>query len=352
MNDHDDERDPHLRQALRHAPDADVQAPAALSRLILDEARAKARDAQPVGADAPAWALRLWAWLARPAVATAFAGVMAATLVGVMWWDQPMDEARPRRPAVDSGPAPATPAAPAAVPPPTAQPAEPPATPRPPAPGRHAAPPAPKPAPARRAEVAAPTVAAPIAEAVPPAPPPPAPAPAADTATADTRSAGGIAAPSPAGPPAEERKLLRSTAPADAQRQRSAAKAALNDARVSQEAEAYTAIASVRAAVAAEPARWRWQRGDGTPQPMSDRLYAWLAQLDQAAGTRWQPRSARDTAAARGRALQLLRDGQVQHTLRLTEQGVSWESGQTAWQLALPTDTLASLHAALDAAAP
>ena len=36
-----------------------------------------------------------WMWLARPPVAAAFASVMAATLVGVMWWDRPLDETLP-----------------------------------------------------------------------------------------------------------------------------------------------------------------------------------------------------------------------------------------------------------------
>lgn len=124
MNEPGDEaRDPHLREALRHAPDAQLQAPSRLSEFILQEARAKARNPQHVGAPAPGWARRVWAWLARPAVATGFAGVMAATLVGLMWWDQPMDEALPRSPAPAAAPAvekpaPAAPAVTASSPPP------------------------------------------------------------------------------------------------------------------------------------------------------------------------------------------------------------------------------------------
>jgi RNA polymerase sigma-70 factor (ECF subfamily) len=52
---------------------------------------------------------RLWDWLARPPVAAGFASVMAATLVGLMWWDRPMDEAMPRSPARVSDRAPAAP---------------------------------------------------------------------------------------------------------------------------------------------------------------------------------------------------------------------------------------------------
>ncbi|HEY0820025.1 MAG TPA: hypothetical protein VGD46_14670, partial [Rhizobacter sp.] len=94
----DEPRDPHLREALRHAPDAHLQAPPALGDLILKEARAKARDPGGATASSRGAARRLWDWLARPAVATGLAGVMAATLVGLMWWDQPMDEALPRPP--------------------------------------------------------------------------------------------------------------------------------------------------------------------------------------------------------------------------------------------------------------
>ena len=39
-------------------------------------------------------ALDFWSWLARPPVAAGFASVMAATLVGMLWWDRPMDETR------------------------------------------------------------------------------------------------------------------------------------------------------------------------------------------------------------------------------------------------------------------
>ena len=60
-------------------------------------------------------ALAFWSWLARPPVAAGFASVMAATLVGMLWWDRPMDEtmvpppssptASAPRPAPERGPA-------------------------------------------------------------------------------------------------------------------------------------------------------------------------------------------------------------------------------------------------------
>ena len=112
------------------------------------------------------------------------------------------------------------------------------------------------------------------------------------------------------------------------------------------EAQAPPLIATVRSAIAAEPARWGWQRDGGTVQDISDAVYAWLAQLDSAAGTAWQPRAARDTTAPAplGPELKLLRDGRVMHSLRLTERGVLWEHGQSSWQAALPLSTLQALE--------
>jgi len=122
----DAERDAWLREALRHAPDSEALPPSAVSEAILLKARAAARSAAPArlagSRDAPAnpWTA-LWDWLARPAVATGFASVMAATLVGLMWWDRPMDEGMARPPALarDRAPAAVSPAAPPAAPPAT-----------------------------------------------------------------------------------------------------------------------------------------------------------------------------------------------------------------------------------------
>jgi hypothetical protein len=94
----DAERDAWLREALRHAPDADAAPPRDLSETILAQARAAAR-AGRAPAREPVRRNRLvalWDWLARPPVAAGFASVMAATLVGLMWWDRPMDETLPR----------------------------------------------------------------------------------------------------------------------------------------------------------------------------------------------------------------------------------------------------------------
>ena len=115
------ERDAWLREALRHAPDAHAAPPANVSHAILAEARSQVRatqGAKPHAHTAVSPLLSFWSWLARPPVAAGFASVMAATLVGMMWWDRPMDEAMPKSPPLQSSapPAAATVAAPATAP--------------------------------------------------------------------------------------------------------------------------------------------------------------------------------------------------------------------------------------------
>jgi hypothetical protein len=384
----DQERDMHLREALRHAPDAQVQPPPSLSALILSEARAKARDTTAPAKPARHTLLALWDWFARPSVATGFAGLMVATLVGVMWWDQPMNEALPQRPAPAAAPAETAPSvatppvAPSAASAPEAAPRQAPAAeaerraPEPPrdalrksaptadkaavTPAKPAAPsPAPAPpAPAARNEVAADAKA----DAAPPVrestsitalslPPPVVPAPAAPAATQAApagATAGGLAASKSADE--SESKRARSVA-TRAMRSDAAPQAELSEHRVQQEV-ARTSLVRLRAAIAADPTHWTWQRGDGSAQRMNDAVYAWLAQLDSATGSRWQPRAARETGALLGRELRLLRDGRLEHSLRLTEHGVLWEQAQSAWQAELPEATITPLQSALDTAAP
>ena len=115
------EHDAWLREALRHAPDAQAAPPANVSHAILAEARSQARTTQgakPHTHSAANPLLSFWSWLARPPVAAGFASVMAATLVGMMWWDRPMDEAMPKSPPLQRSapPAAATVAAPVTAP--------------------------------------------------------------------------------------------------------------------------------------------------------------------------------------------------------------------------------------------
>ena len=130
----DAERDAWLREALRHAPDADAAPPSGVSEAILSKARAQARIGAPersrrARTGAANGLAALWDWLARPPVAAGFASVMAATLVGLMWWDRPMDETISRPPANTAARNDAAPARPPAAP----------ATVAPPAPRREAA---------------------------------------------------------------------------------------------------------------------------------------------------------------------------------------------------------------------
>ncbi len=362
-------RDAHLREALRHAPDARVQPPAALSALILSEAHAKARDASTPVRPKPTGLRALWGWLARPAVATGFAGVMAATLVGMMWWDQPMDEAMPRRPV------PATAAVPAAAPPPAvamapvqapaaeaeraiAPPAAPPAALRKAAPAadtaalkadkKEYAAQAAKPA---AAEQRANTPSAAREEAAAAAPTSPAPRPMPSVASADIASegAGTVAAAGAAGNlaksrSADEPKRQRALAPApDATPNKASIPAPLDELRQSF-AETAPTLAQLRSAIAAEPTRWAWQRDGAPPQAMNDAVSSWLAQLDVSAGDRWQPVDASMLRASR--EILLLRDGHLQHGFRLVESGVLWQRAHDRWQLVtLPPASLSVLEA-------
>ena len=112
MSDTGDElpRDEHLRAALRHAPDRDAAAPAALSERILAEARAAVATA-PARAPArastrasaraatppprPGFVERWRAGWSRPLAAGAFASLLIAGFVGLMWREGPPPEAFP-----------------------------------------------------------------------------------------------------------------------------------------------------------------------------------------------------------------------------------------------------------------
>ncbi len=141
----DAERDAWLREALRHAPDANAAPPSGVSEAILLKARAAARTVAPAARRGPGGAqanplLAIWDWLARPPVAAGFASVMAATLVGLMWWDRPMDEGMPRPPAVTSDRSEAAPPLASTAPAPRpASSATPPVVAAPPAPQRETA---------------------------------------------------------------------------------------------------------------------------------------------------------------------------------------------------------------------
>ena len=292
-------RDAWLSEALRHAPDADAAPPAALREAILRQARAAAAaGAQTKTKAAPrlrpsgAWQRlsNAWSWLSGPRVAAGFASLMVAAVIGLMWWDRPIDEAlRPPEP---------TPA-------PAAISAAPPATPSPAAPASDMAPrtsqpttakatPAPSPAPRTEARAETPRAAnaearrenAAKAAAAPP------PAATADAAVPRSRDSGAAAA-------ATGALAARSFATTDAPASWRALLLALRD----------------------DPQPWRWQLNGGPERSPSPAFKAWLQRLDRAVAGRW--RSAPEGAAADSATteLRLLRDGALQATLRLTADG-------------------------------
>jgi hypothetical protein len=218
----------------------------------------------------------LWAWLARPQVAAGAASLMIASVAGVMWWDRPLD--------VDRGPSPrSVPATPTAAAPASA--------------------PAAAAAPAVPAVIQAPAISLPprATPATTAAGPAAAQREAADTAARDNAGTAAV-------PPMRLQKspgalAAASAAPAD--------------------------LAALRQAIAAEPQRWSWQRGAGSPQPADGRLRDWLAEADAAAAPRWRrappaPAQGESPRALAGHAnaaaaddLRLLRDGRHVATLRL-----------------------------------
>ena len=354
----DAEHDAWLRAALRHAPDAELGAPPALSAAILREAgAARAVAARPSSVWQPLW--DAWSWLACPPVAAGFASVMVATVVGLMWWDRPLEEALPRpadarvadaRVMAPVGAAPASiPGASLAIAPPPAVIAE--AAPvaekaKAAAPKPQARPPAPalrSEARARAADAAAPAQATRAAQneraeqapAAPVAEPEAArkmaaPAPAADAATAP--------------PPAME--AARPAQGAAALTRPAAASATARSA-------ARSSFAVLRADILAQPLRWTWLletgSGTGTAHAMTPALQAWLARVDEAvAGAALSQQAATE---GNGAVLQLLRDGRPHTRLSLGDTGlwlVPAEAGRAPLSAALSAKTAAALKAALD----
>lgn len=375
----DIERDSHLRQALRHAPDADAAAPAALRALILHEAQAKAREGRPaVAAAAPSLPSRLWHWIGSPRFAGALAGVVVIGFAGLLWRERPPEEALPPRVAVQA------PAAPAARPPSdalekkkaelsvadAAAPAPAPAAPPAPAPSvRSEKPKPPPPAPRQTQEAPRRDAAADsrglVAEettlqmprptpAAPASPPPaavPAPAPEPPAVTAGALNQRSLAA-------SRERSSETEDRPARGAAAKAAAPAAMatgSEAATTANLQAFAtspAIAQLRQQMAGEATRWYWQRPGGPQHPFDNAVSRWLGRLDAASHGRWQ--SLGNLRPAPGTELQLLRDGEVTQRLQLTDDAVLWERRDVGDTLRAPLDaaTLAALRQALEAATP
>ena len=110
--------DAHLRAALKHAPDAAAQAPADLSAQIVAAAHRAAAEA-PERAAQPAGSWWPWRRTWRMGASGAFASVLMAGVIGLMWQGEPPGPAREE--AAPASAAPATPVA-TARPPATALP--------------------------------------------------------------------------------------------------------------------------------------------------------------------------------------------------------------------------------------
>ncbi|WP_280153273.1 hypothetical protein [Piscinibacter sp. XHJ-5] len=312
----DAERDAWLRAALRHAPDVHVGPPPALSERILREAHAKAPAPRAASTSA-----RWWSWLARPSIGAAFASVMVATAVGLIWWDRPPQEHAPRPAAIapepDAAPAPAAPPVPVAKAPSTT------------ATGSTQAPAPALETPVRREARRAPAPAvdatakaAGTADVMAAAPPPPAPAAAAATV------------PTPAAPasPLAEAQRAPAVLSGDSRELRQ---------RLSLSTET-ASLADLRATLAVDASRWSWHRGGVAEQPVGDRITGWLTQLDAETGRRWH-RSPGAGPAGSGEDLVLRHQDGTSHRL-----GV--DSGAAHWETRSPDGTLRRWQAPLGAA--
>ncbi len=312
----DAERDAWLRAALRNAPDADVPVPDALTEAILREAQARTKRSPSVAGAAPARWVRVWRALASPSAGAAFATVVVATTVGLLWWDRPLPEQGPR-PKVEmqerAAPAPVVVPAPA----PTTAPSA-------------AAPAVPAPAPPARPQLAQ--------RRNTPRPAVPLDLPAAADATQKATHGSDATAPS-LPPPAPLAAAPRAATMAEARRAEDVSALSLADLRTS---------------LAIDAAHWSWQRGGGAAQPIGDALNAWLVQLDSVATGRWR-RAPPDTPAASDADLRLLHDGRPVHRLRIDGDALQWESSARAgaaerWQAKLSAAEAQALRTALEAA--
>ena len=354
-NDSRDEpaRDAWLSEALRHAPDADAAPSVAVRETILRQARAAAATSPAPPRRVGAWQRvnAAWSWLSGPRVAAGFASVMVATVVGLMWWDRPIDEAlRPAEP-------PATVAAPAAPPPTPAQQPAPTPAPTPPSPTAErshdlAAAAPPRTTLERKREAVKPraeTSADKRREA---------PAPAPQRGADETRSLADAPDSARADREAKELDTARERRAETAQEK--AAVSALRSAPAAAAAapplrQARTApLRALVEALAEESPRWRWQRDGAGERPLTPELQAWLQELDRAlAGRRSggdSPGFAPAPDQGRTQELRLLRDGALQAVVRFEADGrlrveIAGEAPLTAL---LPAISASALRRALD----
>lgn len=342
MSEHDSgddlPRDAWLREALRHAPDAEASPPPKLNETILRMGRAAVapraeRKPSPAvtlpsapasggfGQTLSAW----WSWLARPPVAAGFAGLMVATVVGVMWWDRPLEEALPPREGTSVA------AAPSPAPSATATPAEATApTPAglPDAAKRAAAPVLAeadlaklKSAPAAPATAAAPAPAAAIAQA-------PAPGIAADSAAREREAA------------AERRDTAAARMTAAALPPSAAASAYIET----------PSLSNLRFEIRRQADAWTWQRDEGEARPMDAAMENWIAQADRASRSVWLPGAVGPDNATT--TLRFTRGGVVRAVLRLGPNGMRLTRGGKTESAELSRGAVSALQGSLDALGP
>jgi hypothetical protein len=281
----DIDRDEHLCAALRHAPDADVRPGELTKARVLAAARRATQTQTPP---------RRWWWAPRWGLGTAFAALLAATVLWVGRDDLPQDD-------VD--------APPAATPVPSPSPPAP--APVPPAANETAAPPAPVAERERRAAPPRPAAPARPATQAPAAVPPPAGVRAEDAApaakAAGSREALLAPAPSPSTspPPAAPPAAAQGAEPAAAPAAATAAAPAAPSARAERSAPAARLSAATAPSPLAGPAAaaLAWSVDGGPPVALPA---GWLEEIDRTLAGRWRAagRTAEaSAAAASGRAL-------------------------------------------------
>jgi hypothetical protein len=362
----DPERDAWLSEALRHAPDAQRGPPEELSASILREARMAVRAPHadtPLAPRARGRRATAWAWLGRPPVAAGFASVMVAVLVGLLWWDRPLDDGlrapggAGHEPSRDAVPAAESEAARQAAPSPAAEPAP---APEPATPNRSArasrasdaaAPRAPG-QPERRSESAG--AAAPADrlhdERIAP------PAPFAETApTVETPRRG-------AAPTASPDRTIE----AEVERRNPASSEAVAANRGALSAEGAkalvpraTPLAALLSSIDAEPQRWTGRRDGGVRQAASAGLAGWLHRLDRVTAGRWRSGPAVgggvDADHDASSTLELYRDGAPAYVLHLDAAGARLTAaspGATPQQVELASGLADELRRELVATAP
>lgn len=335
-------RDAWLREALRHAPDAEASPPPKLNETILRMGRAAVaprEERKPAAVQHAAPSLpsgtvggggafaSLWAWLVRPPVAAGFAVVFLSTVVGVMWMGRPVEEAMPPREETVAAAPPAVTAAEAPVERRREAPGLPDAARRAGDVANRvaAAPAAAEPAPARKVEP-------------PPAPPPVQAAPAAPPAAATDMAAREVASAERREAPAA-RMAAAAPAPAEATAPAPAASGIETPS-----------LSNLRFEIRRKPDTWTWQRDDGEPRPMDDAMQEWIAQADRTARPSWQ--HGKGAGATATTTLRFTRDGVVRAVLRIGPAGMQLTRGGKDETVELSRGQLAALQSSLDALGP